>query len=84
MKIITKITLSIFYIALINVVGVLGSPAKDIAYGQIDSLPFEIGDIIPPNETTDYNNSNSSIVDENDNCDMPPCPPGQACIQSCP
>ena len=63
---------------------------KIMAYGQSDSLPFEIGDIIPPNQNTSdtsNNNSNSTTGDDNDqqaNCDMPPCPPGYACIQSCP
>ena len=62
-----------------------------MVYGQGDSLPFEIGDISGNGEKTNSNNSsnnsNSTNYDENDgllNCEMPPCPPGQACIQSCP
>jgi hypothetical protein len=64
-------------------------------YGQDDSLPFEIGDISSAvsedtNASTSSSNnsgSNSTNSEQNDqviNCDMPPCPPGQACIQSCP
>lgn len=62
-----------------------------MAYGQGDSLPFEIGDISDnaehTNSSTTSNNSNSTNYEQNDeilNCEMPPCPPGQACIQSCP
>jgi len=63
---------------------------KIVAFGQSDSLPFEIGDITPPNQNTSdtyFNDSNSTTVGDNDqqaNCVMPPCPPGHACIQSCP
>lgn len=61
-----------------------------MTYGQSDSLPFEIGEITPPNQNTNdtyYNNSNSTANEDDEqqaNCDMPPCPPGHACIQSCP
>ena len=38
------------------------------------------------NETT--KNSSNVVAEDNSNkltdCEMPPCPPGQACIQSCP
>lgn len=61
------------------------------AYGQTDFPPFEIGDIIGPNESTSQIPNNTSDTTgnispdtETDDCVMPPCPPGQACIQSCP
>ncbi len=61
------------------------------AYGQTDFPPFEIGDIIGPNESTSLGTNNTSDTlgnfspdTETDDCVMPPCPPGQACIQSCP
>ncbi len=63
---------------------------KIMTFGQSDSIPFEIGDIAHPNQNTNdtyLNNSNSTTGDDNDqqaNCEMPPCPPGYACIQSCP
>lgn len=67
-----------------------------MAYGQSDTLPFEIGNIIgidtksnnmTSNDTfpTDTENiSKEESSPEAGNCVMPPCPPGNACIQSCP
>jgi hypothetical protein len=63
-----------------------------MVYGQGDSLPFEIGDIPDASEhmknnNTSSNNSDSTNYEGNNqiiSCEMPPCPPGQACIQSCP
>jgi hypothetical protein len=62
-----------------------------LVYGKGDSFPIEIGEISDYSENINTNtsasNSNSSKHEENDeiiNCDMPPCPPGQVCIQSCP
>lgn len=61
------------------------------AYGQTDLPPFEIGDTIGLNESTSQVTNNTSDTSwnfspdtETDDCVMPPCPPGQACIQSCP
>lgn len=57
------------------------------AYGQSQILPFDINDIISQNETGSSNLSNPASVNnggDNIPCNMPPCPPGQACIQSCP
>jgi hypothetical protein len=61
------------------------------AYGQPDFPPFEVDDILGPYESTSQvtknlseklGNFNPDI--ETDDCEMPPCPPGHACIQSCP
>ena len=53
-------------------------------------MPFDIKDMFDAgaaqNETAE-NSSNIVTEDNQDNpvdCEMPPCPPGQACIQSCP
>jgi len=53
-------------------------------------MPFDIKNMFDAgatqNETAD-NSSNIVTEDNQDNpvdCVMPPCPPGQACIQSCP
>jgi hypothetical protein len=57
------------------------------AYGQSQILPFEIGDIVTQKNITNPNNQSNITVDpsyEVNPCNMPPCPPGQACIQSCP
>ena len=53
-------------------------------------MPFDIKDMFgsgPVQNETEKNYSN--IVTEDNqgssiDCEMPPCPPGQACIQSCP
>ncbi len=64
-----------------------------VVYGQDDSLPFEIGDIsgavsedanASASSSNASNSTNSELDGQAINCDMPPCPPGQACIQSCP
>ncbi|MDF0682300.1 MAG: hypothetical protein P0116_15185 [Candidatus Nitrosocosmicus sp.] len=53
-------------------------------------MPFDIKNLFDAgpaqNETAD--NSSNIVADDNQesltDCEMPPCPPGQACIQSCP
>lgn len=69
---------------------------SNFAYGQSDSAPFEIGDIVgldsglnmTGNDTlpnhSDIAIPNEDTSQEAENCVMPPCPPGHACIQSCP
>lgn len=57
------------------------------AYGQSQILPFDIGDIATQNNSTSTDNLSNTTLDQSDKvnpCNMPPCPPGQACIQSCP
>ena len=56
--------------------------------GQL--MPFDNQKVLEPaqgqNETT--KNSSNIVGDDSPHqttdCEMPPCPPGQACIQSCP
>ena len=53
-------------------------------------MPFDMKEMLgtgqAQNETA--NNSTNIVDDDSPNavtpCEMPPCPPGQACIQSCP
>lgn len=77
---------------LLLIVTIYSTSISGVAFGQNDSIPFEIGDISdsivnPADNPSNNNNSNSTDYGQNDeiiNCDMPPCPPGQVCIQSCP
>jgi hypothetical protein len=90
----TKSTLTAAFIFGLIIIPVLSIQYLDVsipAYGQNDFPPFEIGDIIGPNESTSQVTNNSSDTlgnfspdTETDDCVMPPCPPGHACIQSCP
>ncbi|MGD9672542.1 MAG: hypothetical protein AB7U98_03565 [Candidatus Nitrosocosmicus sp.] len=93
---IIKIT-TVYSCTIIFAIALLQFPHSTImAYGQSDTLPFEIGDIIgidtksknmTSNDTflTDTETfSNEESSSEAGNCVMPPCPPGNACIQSCP
>ena len=67
-------------------------PAVSATIGSAkDQLkPFDIQEMFgtwqAQNETAE--NSSNIVTDDNqDNpieCEMPPCPPGQSCIQSCP
>ena len=70
---------------------ILSSNVAGIAYGQSELLPFEIGDIPNASKNTNTSNPVGNLTSTNDeqndqiiDCEMPPCPPGQACIQSCP
>lgn len=57
------------------------------AYGQSKIFPFDAGNIVTQHNTSNPSNlSNLSVneADEPNPCNMPPCPPGHACIQSCP
>ena len=91
-----KLTLSIFIILVLSTfiayylqnnfhtVSATTSSPKD------QLMPFDIKDMFDAgaaqNETAE-NSSNIVTEDNQDNpvdCEMPPCPPGQACIQSCP
>lgn len=53
-------------------------------------MPLDIKDMFgagPAQNETEKNYSNIVTEDNQDSsidCEMPPCPPGQACIQSCP
>ncbi len=78
----------------------IASSAHDIGvksssgYEEDDMIPFEIGDVngsdigsmqitnstVSDDSTTEFSNDNTPEL----GCDMPPCPPGNACIQSCP
>lgn len=58
------------------------------ANAQEQVLPFSVGDMLSQN-STGSNNTNDTDTDMGSSdgtlpCDMPPCPPDQACIQSCP
>ncbi|HKR74518.1 MAG TPA: hypothetical protein VJR94_10460 [Candidatus Nitrosocosmicus sp.] len=61
-------------------------------FGQSESLPFEVGNFIEPGKEQDQISNNSFVSNSTtteaseraENCVMPPCPPGHACIQSCP
>lgn len=88
----TKANFTILSVVVFIVLGIIQCfSISGMAYGQGDSLPFEIGEISESNENMNTNTSsdtsNSTSYGENNeiiNCEMPPCPPGQACIQSCP
>ncbi|MFI5425315.1 MAG: hypothetical protein ACHQXG_11055 [Nitrososphaerales archaeon] len=53
-------------------------------------MPFDLKDMVDVGQAQNVSTENSSdtgTYDDQENtvdCDMPPCPPGQACIQSCP
>ena len=53
-------------------------------------MPFGMNNIFEIGQLQNETSENSANVTTSDNpqgsggCDMPPCPPGQACIQSCP
>ena len=53
-------------------------------------MPFEMNNMFEIGQLQNETSGNSANVTTNDSpqgsvgCDMPPCPPGQACIQSCP
>lgn len=60
------------------------------AHAQTDFPPFEVDDVLGPYESTSQVTNNVSDTSgnfspdiETDDCEMPPCPPGHACIQSC-
>ena len=68
----------------------LQTVSATIAAAKDQLMPFEMEDMFGTgqgqNETS--NNSTNIVADDSQNaitpCEMPPCPPGQACIQSCP
>lgn len=53
-------------------------------------MPFDVKEMFETGQSqnkTAENSSNMVIDDSQDkieDCEMPPCPPGHACIQSCP
>ena len=53
-------------------------------------MPFDTKKVLESGQSQNETKKNSSndIANEDHNkltdCEMPPCPPGQACIQSCP
>jgi hypothetical protein len=53
-------------------------------------MPFDMNDMTGTGQAQNQtaNNSSNIVADGSQNqktpCEMPPCPPGQACIQSCP
>lgn len=53
-------------------------------------MPFDMKEMLGTGQVQNDTTKNSSNIDADDNsnkltdCEMPPCPPGQACIQSCP
>ncbi|HKU84205.1 MAG TPA: hypothetical protein VJP58_09200 [Candidatus Nitrosocosmicus sp.] len=53
-------------------------------------MPFGMNNMFDIGQLQNETSENSANVTTSDNpqdsggCDMPPCPPGQACIQSCP
>ena len=68
----------------------LQTVSATIAAAKDQLMPFDMKDMFgtgqAQNETA--NNSTNIVADDSQNaimpCEMPPCPPGQACIQSCP
>lgn len=56
------------------------------AQAQSQVMPYETGDNISQDNATGSNSSAAELDNGSNNlpCIMPPCPPGQACIQSCP
>ncbi len=58
------------------------------AKGQL--MPFDNQNMLEPRQSQNETTKNSSNIvaddssDQTTDCEMPPCPPGQACIQSCP
>jgi hypothetical protein len=58
------------------------------AKGQL--MTFDNQKMLEPGQIQNETTKNSSNIVADDNldqttdCEMPPCPPGQACIQSCP
>lgn len=57
------------------------------AYGQSQIIPFDLGDMATQNNITNSDSLSNTSLDQSGEvnpCIMPPCPPGQACIQSCP
>jgi hypothetical protein len=58
----------------------------NFAQGQSQVMPFEIGDNISQQNATssNLNGLDTGKVSDNLPCSLPRCPPGQACIQSCP
>jgi hypothetical protein len=66
---------------------------SNIVLGQSDTIPFELGNIIgseeelnqnPNGTTNDSSSTKNNSYEPKSDCVMPPCPPGYACIQSCP
>ncbi|MGD9535294.1 MAG: hypothetical protein AB7V56_16180 [Candidatus Nitrosocosmicus sp.] len=79
--------LTSFLIVFIVVSPLFIASLLNTAYGQSQILPFDIGDIATQNNATSADNLSNTTLDQSDEvnpCNMPPCPPGQACIQSCP
>ena len=68
----------------------LQAVSATIADGNDQLMPFDMKDMLGTGQTQNETASNSSniVADDSQNpvtpCEMPPCPPGQACIQSCP
>jgi hypothetical protein len=52
-------------------------------------MPFDNQKMLEPGQSQNETTKNSSSIvaddtsDQTTDCEMPPCPPGQACIQSC-
>lgn len=61
-------------------------------FGQSENIPFEVGNFIESGKEQRQISNNSYVLNStltepsqpDENCVMPPCPPGYACIQSCP
>jgi hypothetical protein len=93
-----KAIAAICFFTIVFAFGSLHLPNRtNLAYGQGDIVPFEIGDMIGiessskmtsndtlPNDSDTTSMPNENASPESENCVMPPCPPGHACIQSCP
>jgi hypothetical protein len=92
----TILASALFFTLIINVAQIQTQDLSIFAYGPAELLqPLGVGDIISANKSASQDKNNISDIDsditgnddtdhEIDNCVMPPCPPGQACIQSCP
>ena len=91
-------TLSVFVVLVLSTFAAhyllndLQALSASIADSKDQLMPFDMKEIFetgqPQNETTKNSSSIGVGAEENTdqimNCEMPPCPPGQACIQSCP
>ena len=66
--------------------------SASVAYSKNQLMPFEMKEIFETGQAQNEPTKNSSTIgvgaedntDKTTNCEMPPCPHGQACIQSCP
>lgn len=93
-----SITLSVFVVLVLStfvayyLINDLQAVSATITDSKDQLMPFDKQDIFETGQAQNETTKNSSTIglgagdntDQITNCEMPPCPPGQACIQSCP